>query len=577
MGKDKYLLIPIFIMVVISSLTTIMGIYLLKPLLNNYIIPGDVNGMIRNLGLMAIIYAIGAMVSYIYGRLLVIIGERCTFALRQDLFYHTQDLGIAYFDKHPYGNIMSYYTNDLGNVAEVVSHTAMNMLLSILTFVGIMVMLVVLSPILGAITIAFIILMLLITRFLGMRIGKFYKVRQADLGALNSFIEEMIEGQKIIQLFNYQEKAIERFKVLNHKLKESSTGAETNSGMMMPVIVNISYINFALTSLVGSILVVSGGFTLGALVAYLSYVRMVIQPISQVAQQTSILFSAKAGLDRIFTLIDEKPEIDEGHIKLIKNGDNQRYFWKDGDKQIELRGDIQFENVTFGYTDKPVLKDLNLYANAGQKVAFVGSTGAGKTTITNLINRFYEINEGKITYDGIDITKICKADLRKSLGIVLQDTHLFTGTIRENIRYGNLKATDEEVYQAAKLAHATDFINQLPEGMDTLLERDGENLSQGQRQLLNIARTALANPPVLILDEATSSIDTRTEAMIAKGMDQLMEGRTVFVIAHRLSTIRNADVIMVLEHGVIVERGSHQDLMDKQGIYYRLSTGQMEL
>ena len=502
-----------------------------------------------------------------------------------------QGLPIKYFDRNTHGDLMSLYTNDIDNIGEALNNSIANIMSSLLSFIGMIVMMVVLSPILSLITISFLALMIFIIKKIGSKSKYYFGMQQKNIGKLNGYIEEMIEGQKVIKVFCHEDKAIEDFKKYNEELRESSTGAQAFAGYMMPMLGNMSHMNYAITCCVGGLLTIAGKFDLGSLVSFLQYTKQVSNPIAQVSQQVNMILAALAGAERIFAALEEEEEVDNGQVTLTrvevaadntlkettKNTGHRAWKLKDGSLKL-LTGDVRFKDVVFGYNEeKIVLKDINLFANPGQKIAFVGSTGAGKTTITNLINRFYEINSGKITYDGIDVKDIKKADLRKSLGVVLQDTHLFTGTIADNIRYGNLDATDEEVIAAAKLANAHSFIKHLPHGYDTVLTGDGEGLSQGQRQLLNIARAAVANPPVLIMDEATSSIDTRTEKLIAEGMDKLMEGRTVFVIAHRLSTIKNSEAIMVLEQGQIIERGNHDELLEIGGRYYQLYTGKAQL
>ena len=502
-----------------------------------------------------------------------------------------QSLPIRYFDRHTHGELMSRYTNDIDTISEMINNSIGSLISSALTFVGIMAMMLFLSWRLTLITVAVLVVMLLVVRGIGSRSRYFFAEQQKDIGAVNGYIEEMIEGQKVIKVFNHEEKAKEGFYGINETYRKSSTAAQTFAGAMMPAMGNISHINYALTCCIGGLFAINGMFYIDTLVAFLQYVRQISQPVSMIAQQVNTVLAAVAGAERVFEVMEETPECDAGKVVLINvTGDHdgnivetdrrtEDWAWKKPDGTlVPLMGDVRFDHVVFGYNDeKVILHDISLFAKPGQKIAFVGSTGAGKTTITNLINRFYEIQSGTITYDGIDVRDIQKASLRRSLGIVLQDTHLFTGTIADNIRYSNLDATDEEVVAAAKLANADAFIRHLPHGYDTMLTSDGSNLSQGQRQLLAIARAAVADPPVLILDEATSSIDTRTEKLIEKGMDRLMAGRTVFVIAHRLSTVRNSHAIMVLEQGVIIERGDHDDLIAEKGRYYQLYTGQAEL
>ena len=627
LGKYKLQLIIVMVLIVVNSIAMVAGSYFLKPLVNNYILPGDFSGLAKMLAVLGTIFGLGALASYGYARLMVHVAQNTISNIRTDLFNKMQELPIKYFDRNTHGDLMSLYTNDIDNIGEALNNSFTNILASGLTFIGTISMMVVLSPVLIIITVTFLALMIFVISKVGAKSKYYFGMQQKNIGALNGYVEEMIEGQKVIKVFCHEEEAIEDFKKHNEELRKASTGAQTFGGYMMPMLGNLSHMNYAVTCCVGGLMTIAGAFDLGSLVSYLQYTKQVSNPIAQVSQQVNMILAALAGAERIFTALDEEVEVDEGKVTLTrvevkedgKLVETDKYTchwaWKvpasviakmrnsaevDGtsmsemaattaelesaatlsDEPIlrELTGDVRFKNVVFGYNEeKTVLKNISLFAKPGQKIAFVGSTGAGKTTITNLINRFYEINSGTITYDGIDVKDIKKDDLRRSLGIVLQDTHLFTGTIADNIRYGNLNATDEEVKAAAKLANAHTFIKHLPHGYDTVITGDGEGLSQGQRQLLAIARAAIANPPVLIMDEATSSIDTRTEKLIAEGMDKLMEGRTVFVIAHRLSTIKNSHAIMVLEQGEIIERGDHESLLKEKGRYYQLSTGKAEL
>ena len=593
-GKFKYLLVLVMILVIMNSFALVAGSYFLKPLVNDYIIPGDFKGLAKMLAILGSIFFAGACASYGYARMMVHISQKTISDIRTDLFNKMQDLPIKYFDRNTHGDLMSLYTNDIDNIGEALNNSFTNIVASGLTFIGTIAMMLVLSPILSIVTITFLALMIFLVKSVGAKSKYYFGKQQKNIGKLNGYIEEMIEGQKVIKVFCHEEKAIEDFKKHNEELREASTGAQTFGGFMMPMLGNVSHMNYAITCCVGGLLTIMGKFDIGSLVSYLQYTKQVSNPIAQVSQQVNIILAALAGAERIFAALDEEVEVDEGKVTLARvvikeDGtfeETEKYTghwaWRiPHNNEVELRelsGDVKFKDVVFGYNDeKVVLKNISLFAKPGQKIAFVGSTGAGKTTITNLINRFYEINSGTITYDGIDIKDIKKSDLRRSLGIVLQDTHLFTGTIADNIRYGNLKASDEEVINAAKLANAHTFIKHLPHGYETVITGDGEGLSQGQRQLLAIARAAVANPPVLIMDEATSSIDTRTEKLIAEGMDKLMEGRTVFVIAHRLSTIKNTKAIMVLENGEIIERGNHDSLLEEGGRYYQLYTGKSEL
>jgi len=589
-SQYKLLLLLVALCLVVSTLASVASSYLMKPIINNYILPGNFPGLIKMCALLFGCFALSALCSYTYARIMVRISQKTVAKLRQDLFDKLQELPIRYFDTHQSGDLMSRFTNDIDTVSEMINSSFASVISNTLTFVCTVVMMLVLNWRLTLISFAFLALMFLIVKVIGGRSRTNFRRQQAALGALNGYIEEMIDGQKVIKVFNHEQKSIDEFSALNTAYRDAATLAQTYAGSMMPAMGNLSRINYAVTCCVGGLLAIGGVFDVGSLGAYLLYVKQVSQPIAQISQQVNVLLAAMAGAERIFAVMDAQPEPDEGKTVLVrveKDGDaltetsrrTGHWAWKRPDGTLtELRGDVRFHDVTFGYTEeKTVLHNISLYAKPGQKIAFVGSTGAGKTTITNLINRFYDIQSGTITYDGIDVTEIAKDSLRRSLGVVLQDTHLFTGTIADNIRYGKLDATDEEIRAAAKLANADTFIRHLPQGYDTVITGDGGSLSQGERQLLAIARAAVSDPPVLILDEATSSIDTRTEKLIEKGMDSLMAGRTVFVIAHRLSTVRNAQAIMVLEHGRIIERGDHDDLIAQRGKYYQLYTGQAEL
>ena len=575
--KSKWSLFAVFLLVVLGSAAGIVGTYFIRPLINDFIATKDVAGLAKMLGVIGLIYIIGAIANYFSGKIMITIGQQTIETMRKDLFDHIQTLPIRFFDTNKHGDLMSRFTNDFENIQQAFNNSMLMIVSSLLQLVLTFVMMIILSPILTGMLIVMVFIMFAIVRFVAGRSGKFFAEQQKVLGQVNGFVEEHIEGQKVVKVFNHETLVLKEFETLNSQLREAANQAQFNSNIMFPILGNISYINYALTASVGGYLVVFQGMDVGALASFLQYSRTFAQPLAQMSQQTNVLLAAMAGAERIFAILKEESEVDEGTVTLDQT-DSKQWYWVKGEERIPVVGNIQLNEVDFSYVpDVPILKKINVWAEPGLKVAFVGATGAGKTTITNLINRFYEIDNGEITFDTIPITEIKKDDLRKTISIVLQDTHLFTGSIADNIRYGNLEARDDEVVKAAKLANAHGFIKRLPHGYQTEITGDGEGLSQGQRQLLAIARAAVANPKVLILDEATSSIDSHTEALISKGMDQLMEGRTSFVIAHRLSTIRNADVIMVMDHGEIIERGNHESLMEKQGVYYQLYTGQLDL
>ena len=580
-----------------SVAADIAGKYMLVPIINEYIVPWignanpDFTGLIGQLTVMAVVYTAGILGTFMYNRLMINVSTGTLLKLRLEMFTKMQTLPISYFDKRTHGEIMSTYTNDTDVMREMISQGLPSFISSAVRIVGVFTMMIVLNPILTGIAILMLVIMMLITKAIAGRSGRFFKARQDSVGKVNGYIEEMIEGQKVVKVFCHEQAVNSRFDELNETLRRNTAAASTLASIMGPIMNNLSHVTYAIIAASGGLLGVAGIIDIGTLGAFLQYTRSFSMPVAEISQQANNVLSALAGAERIFALLDEKAEEDEGDIVMVNARVNEKgeleecserteiWAWKKPTGElIRVRGDVRFEDVTFSYDGKvDVLKNVSLYAKPGQKIAFVGSTGAGKTTITNLINRFYDIQSGRITYDGIPIRQIKKASLRGSLGMVLQDTHLFTGTVRENIRYGRLDATDEEIVSAAKLANAHYFISHLPEGYDTVLTADGANLSQGQRQLIAIARAAVADPPVLILDEATSSIDTRTESLIEKGMDSLMKDRTVFVIAHRLSTVRNSDAIMVLEHGEIIERGNHDELIKQQGKYYQLYMGMFEL
>ena len=595
MGNHRFLLLAVAVLVSLSALANLLGTYMLKPIVNDYIIPRDVNGLIHAVALTACIYGAGVLSAYGYTQIMVVVAQKIVCEIREDLFHRMQSLPLRYFDTNPNGDTMSRFTNDVDTISDALNNSFAMMVQSFIQIVGTLTLIFILNWQLSLIVLLCYILMFAYIRFSGQRSRHYFGQQQRCLGRLNGFVEEMIQGQKVVKVFNHEQANMAEFRARNGELQQAATSALAYAGTMVPMVVSLSYVNYAIVAIVGGIMAINGWTDVGSLASYLVFVRQTAMPINQFTSQSNLILTAMSGAERIFELMEQEPERNEGRVTLTsvaRRSDGSLYecvqnsgmwAWRhpraDGSVElVELRGDVRFDHVRFGYdSGRPILHDISLYAKPGQKIAFVGATGAGKTTITNLINRFYDVDQGSITYDGIDVRLIRKADLRRSLSIVLQDTHLFTGTIADNIRYGKLDASMEEVVQAACLANADSFIRRLPNGYDTRLSGDGASLSQGQRQLLAIARAAIADPPVLILDEATSSIDTRTERLIEKGMDSLMEGRTVFVIAHRLSTVRNADAIMVLDHGRIIERGSHDELIARKGTYYQLYTGMFEL
>ena len=603
-GTYKVQFIIVIFCILISSIASISVSLSLRFLLDDFIIPligqkdPDYSELYMALTVLGTIFLCGVIATFVYSRMMVTIGQGVLKRVRDEMFEHMQKLPIRYFDQNTNGSIMSLYTNDTDTLRQMINQSIPQVLMASLTIIVTFIAMLVLSPVLTILAVVMILVMILVAKTVAGNSGKYFIRQQLDLASVTGFVEERMNGQRVVKVFNHEQMSEEEFDKLNDELFTSASRAHTFASVMGPIIGNLGNLQFVLTAVFGGFLSVAGigNITLGVMASYLQFTKSFTQPFMQIAQQFNSIIMALAGAERIFNMMDEEPEVDNGYVTLVnakKDADGNitecsertgLWAWKhphqaDGTVTYqELKGDVRFYDMTFGYTpDHMVLHNLTLYAKPGQKLAFVGSTGAGKTTITNLINRFYDVADGKIRYDDININKIKKADLRRSLGIVLQDTHLFTGTIKENIRYGKLDATDEEVVKAAKLAHADGFIRMLPNGYDTQLSGDGEELSQGQRQLLAIARAAIADPPVLILDEATSSIDTRTESIVQKGMDNLMKGRTVFVIAHRLSTIRNSDAIMVLEHGRIIERGTHEELLKLIGTYYQLYTGKLEL
>lgn len=589
LGRHKFMLLIVSILVTVSALANLLGTYMIRPVVNN-LANGDLHSLAIGVLVAAGIFAIGALAAWGYSQTMVKAAQQVVFDIRRDLFAHMQTLPLRFFDQKRHGDIMSLFTNDIDTIADALNNSFAMAIQSFIQMIGTLVILYILNWKLSLIVTVCYGIMFWYMKFSGAKSKVFYAKQQQSLGELDGYIEEMVSGQKVVKVFNHEQASLQEFLEKNEKLRKEGTGAQFYAATMVPVVVSISYINYAIVAVLGGILAMRGMADVGSLASYLVFVRQAALPINQFTQQSNFLLSALAGAERVFDVMNLEPEVDEGDVTLVnvrkENGilkecqeKTGKWAWRSKDGELTmLRGDVRFENVDFGYTkEHMILKNISLYAKPGQKIAFVGSTGAGKTTITNLINRFYDVQGGTVVYDGIDVRKIKKDALRHSLGIVLQDTHLFTGTVADNIRFGKLDATQEEIERAARIANAHSFIRRLPDGYDTMVTADGANLSQGQRQLLAIARAAVADPPVLILDEATSSVDTRTEELIEKGMDQLMEGRTVFVIAHRLSTVRNANAIMVLEQGRIVERGDHAELLEQRGKYYQLYHGMFEL
>ena len=589
MGRHTVLMVIVGVLAAVSALANLLGTYMIRPIVNS-LAGGDGGALIRGVLIAAAIYGTGVLAALGYTQTMVRAAQKILYDIRRDLFSHLQTLPLSFFDSRRHGDTMSYFTNDVDTVSDALNNSFAMVIQTFIQVVGLLVLLYVLNWQLSLIVTVSYGAMFLYIRYSSRRSRRYFARQQEHLGRLDGYIEEMVSGQKVVKVFNHEEANLQGFAAYNEALREAGTGAQSFAGTQIPAVVSISYINYAIVAVLGGLMALRGMTDVGSLATYLVFVRQAALPINQLTQQSGMVLSALAGAERIFNVLQERPEVDEGKIHLTRVRETPEgltactektghWAWQKPDGSlVPLRGDVRFDHVDFGYTpDRLILQGVSLYAKPGQKIAFVGSTGAGKTTITNLINRFYDVNGGVITYDGLDVRDIAKADLRRSLGIVLQDTHLFSGTIADNIRFGKLDATEEEIIEAAKIANAHSFITRLPQGYDTVITGDGANLSQGQRQLLAIARAAVADPPVLILDEATSNIDTRTERLIEKGMDRLMEGRTVFVIAHRLSTVRNANAIMVLDHGRIIERGDHDELLEQGGAYYHLYNGMTEL
>ena len=590
LGRHRVLILVVGVLAAVSAAANLLGTYMIKPVVNRFVAMGDVSGLVYGVGITAAIYAVGVLSTLGYTQIMVRAAQKVLLDIRRDLYHRLQTLPLSFFDRNKKGNLMSLFTNDVDTISDALNNSFAVVIQSTVQLVGMVLLLFLLNWQLSILVLAGYGVMFAYIRYSSRR-SKFYFDRQQEhLGSLDGYIEEMTAGQKVVKVFSHEPANLSGFRARNQALQEAGSRAQAYAATMIPAVVTISYFNYAIIAVLGGLMVLNGQSDLGSLASYLVFVRQSAMPINQLTQQGNFLLVALAGAERIFRTMEEEPEVDRGAVELVRvrreedgtltpcRESTGRWAWRDSARPsaplVPLRGDVRFDHVTFGYEPgQTVLRDLSLYAKPGHKIAFVGSTGAGKTTITNLINRFYDVTGGTITYDGIDVRDIRKDDLRRSLGIVLQDTHLFTGTVMENIRYGNLDATDEECMAAAKLANADGFIRRLPDGYNTMLTGDGANLSQGQRQLLAIARAAVADPPVLILDEATSSIDTRTEKLVQDGMDALMTGRTTFVIAHRLSTVRNSDCIMVMEQGRIIERGTHDELIEKKGKYYPLYTG----